>query len=383
MSQKLRALISVQDITHPDKLVGLEKTAYDYVIKTHKGKNTDKGRLTRRVNTIYKFLIQTNQNAIDSSSLIVTPTNGDTGVTTVPIDSRQYILTGTPMYKIIRNEHLIFDAHLSSGVPLLLVGPKGTGKTLAIANWASKKKLCLIQYDCSEGTKEANLVGRFTMSKKNDTPYKLGVIPTIIECANQQGTAVLVLEEMNALTPAMQKQLNPLLDWRKGMFVEPVGKYYRLNKDAKLLIFATMNPSSYGASTNELNEDLMSRFAIWQWGYASTSDEKKILDTQGLDKNFIRNILNLAKESRAMHRKNEISYPISTRDLDLLVHQFKAYKNVKGIDALQTALEVIVLGKYDVEEEKAQMKSRIESIFGVTDDSKQFKAVPKTEEESV
>ena len=181
----------------------------------------------------------------------------------------------------------------------------------------------------------------------------------------------------------MQKQLNPLLDWRKGMFVEPVGKYYRLNKDAKLLIFATMNPSSYGASTNELNEDLMSRFAIWQWGYASTSDEKKILDTQGLDKNFIRNILNLAKESRAMHRKNEISYPISTRDLDLLVHQFKAYKNIKGIDALQTALEVIVLGKYDVEEEKAQMKSRIESIFGVTDDSKQFKSVPKTEEEAV
>ena len=195
--------------------------------------------------------------------------------------------------------------------------------------------------------------------------WRLGIIPTIIDCANQQGTAVLVLEEMNALSPAMQKQLNPLLDWRKGIFVEPVGKYYRLNPDAKLLIFATMNPSSYGASTNELNEDLMSRFGIWQWTYAPTSEEKKILSTKGLSKVFIKNILNLAKESRAMARKNEISYPISTRDLALLVQQYQAYKKISGINALQTALEVIILGKYEVEEEKAQMKSRIESIFGV------------------
>lgn len=72
-------------------------------------------------------------------------TTGHSQVSVVSTPSERYILRETPSYRVTKNEHAIFDAHLQSGVPLLLVGPKGTGKTLAIANWASKKKLCFLQ----------------------------------------------------------------------------------------------------------------------------------------------------------------------------------------------------------------------------------------------
>ena len=62
---------------------------------------------------------------------------------------------------------------------------------------------------------------------------------------------------MNALEPELQKLLNPLLDDRRHITAN--GKQFKLNNDAKLIVIATMNPSTY-AGTSPLNEDLRSRF---------------------------------------------------------------------------------------------------------------------------
>ena len=71
------------------------------------------------------------------------------------------------------------------------------------------------------------------------------MLPTIIKIANNFGGAVLILEEINALTTQMQKLLNGILDWRKSIYVEKIGKHVKLNKGVKLLVIGTMNPSSY------------------------------------------------------------------------------------------------------------------------------------------
>jgi len=364
------------------KLEGNLKIATEYIQGKTRSKNT-KG-LERQARKLTKFM-----DFIDNSG--VTPTvqqpqvsevTDTRNIKVVPVNYKNYVIRTTPNYVTVGAEHDIFDAHMDSGVPLLLVGPKGTGKTLAVANWAAKKKIPFIQYDCTEGSKESNLVGTWTMASDRSTPFKLGVIPTIIECANQAKVACLCLEELSALTPAMQKQLNPLLDWRRGMFVEQISQYFNLAKDCKLIIFATMNPSSYQAS-NELNEDLMSRFAIWQWTYPQVKYEKKIISKPSLTKTFVKNLLNLAKESRAMHKTGAIDYPISTRDMDLLTATFLSYKKIKSLNALQMALETIVLGKYDVEAQKAQMKSRIESIFGSDATGEEEEETDESETEKV
>ncbi len=333
-----------------------QKLAKEFIEANSKGdlspqKLEDK---VRKLSTFMEFV--QSKGGYDTSDIIKS-------VDVIPIQSESHIITTAPDYTELRDEFRIYDAHTQSGVSLLLNGPKGIGKTLSIAKWASNKKLPFIEYDCSEGTKETNLLGRFTMDKNGSTPFKLGVIPTIIECANKHGEAVLVLEELNALTPAMQKVLNPLLDWRNGVFVEAVEKHYRLDKGCKIAIFATMNPSSYGGG-NELNEDLASRFGIWVWKYPRTSDEKKAINSQGIPKDFVKGMFNLAKESRAMEKKGEVDYAISTRDLDAVFKLFRAYKEIKGIDVERMVLEIKVLGNYEVEDQRDSMKSRIESIFG-------------------
>ena len=121
-------------------------------------------------------------------------------------DPQNHIRVIADDYTEIGNEFNVFKSHYNVGKPILLEGPKGCGKSLALAKWASDMKLPYITFDCSEGIKEGHLVGTLIVKEKNGvrtTPFHLGVLPTIIEIANNYGGAVLVMEELNALTTQM------------------------------------------------------------------------------------------------------------------------------------------------------------------------------------
>ncbi|MCS5527661.1 MAG: MoxR family ATPase [Nitrosopumilus sp.] len=269
-----------------------------------------------------------------------------------------------PAYFETRNEFKIYDGLLSSRKPLLIQGPKGIGKTLSIAKWVSKRpKMPFIQYDCSEGTKESNLIGRSIIHKSGTTPFKLGVIPTAIELANKSKTAVLCLEEVGSLAPAMQKLLNPLLDWRAGLYVDALDKTFHLEADAKLIVFATSNPSNNGG-IYELNQDLKSRFAIWNWNYPITKDEMSMVNLSQIPKEFSKGVFLLAMETRALEKNGSLDYAISTRDISDAFHLYRSYKSVDGVNAEQLVLDLKILGNYDAEDQIDTIKSRIESIFG-------------------
>lgn len=282
----------------------------------------------------------------------------------IEVNIEDYFIENVPTYVETRNEFAIYDGLLQSKKPLLIRGPKGIGKTLSIASWVSQRpKIPFIQYDCSEGTKESNLIGRSIIHKDGTTPFKLGVIPTAIELANKAKAAVLCLEEISSLPPAMQKLLNPLLDWRKGLFIEQLNKRFSLDKDAILIVFATTNPSSTGG-VFELNQDLKSRFAIMSWDYPITSQETAMLEWFGIPSDFVTGLLKLANETRALEKKGDIEYGISTRDIADALDMYRSYSKTSGIDPRQLVLELKVLGNYDDADQVNTIMSRIESIFG-------------------
>jgi len=134
--------------------------------------------------------------------------------------------------------NVLLHAHMSTGNPLLIRGPKGIAKTLMVARFSMDNEIPLIQVDCSEQMKSYDLLGRFV--PVDDTViYQLGVIPTAIELANEYGKAVLCFEEFNTLTPNMQKVTNQLLDFRHHAYVPAVGKTFKLNEGVQLGIYAT------------------------------------------------------------------------------------------------------------------------------------------------
>lgn len=294
----------------------------------------------------------------------MTTQSGSSPLDYIQVNPQEHHIRDVPEYVQTKNEFAIYDGLLNSKKPLLIRGPKGIGKTLSIADWvANRPRIPFIQYDCSEGTKESNLIGRSIIHKDGTTPFKLGVIPTAIELANKTKVAVLCLEEVGSLPPAMQKLLNPLLDWRCGLYVDALDRHFHLDPEARLVVFATSNPSSNGG-VFELNADLKSRFAIWNWDYPEKEDEQRLLNMVGIPDSFSSGLLQLAMETRALEKKGNIEYGISTRDLADAFDLYRSYSSVEGIDVEQLVLELKILGNYESDDQLNTVKSRIESIFG-------------------
>ena len=282
----------------------------------------------------------------------------------IEVNPEEFFIRDVPPYIEIRNEFAIYDGLVKSKKPLLIRGPKGIGKTLSVASWVSQRpRMPFIQYDCSEGTKESNLIGRSIIHRDGTTPFKLGIIPTAIELANKCNVAVLCLEEVSSLPPAMQKLLNPLLDWRCGLYVDALDKNFHLNENARLIVFATTNPSSNGG-VFELNQDLKSRFAIWNWDYPTSEQEIELVNPAYIPPDFVNGLLRLANETRLAEKKGTLDYGISTRDIADAFDIYRSYKGVALINPAQFVLESKILGNYDDEDQINTVKSRIESIFG-------------------
>ena len=254
--------------------------------------------------------------------------------------------------------HSLFDRLAFDG-DLILVGPKGVGKSLAIAAYAAKHKHPLVTYDCSEDVRRNHLIGSFVL-RGNETPFVLGPLPTAIEIANETGHCILTLEEVNSLTPQVQKILNGLTDFRRRIEVPEAGKVFALKPEAKLWVTGSMNTAGYGG-TYQLNEDLASRVRLVTVDYPEPAEEKAILKSaltpaaaSKVTASLVDRLLTLAKETR---QKGALEYALSTRDLVQILSDYP-----KLGDKLTFQL---VLGKYEGETRET-MKKRIQSTMGVT-----------------
>ena len=142
-------------------------------------------------------------------------------------------------YEDVFELHPLFE-QIAFKSNLILVGPKGIAKTLSIASWAGQEGCPLVTFDCSEDIRRAHLLGMFTL-RGDESPFVLGPITTAIEVANEVGKCVLCLEEINALTPSVQKMLNAIGDYRRRIEVPECQRVFELNSHAKLWLCGTMN----------------------------------------------------------------------------------------------------------------------------------------------
>lgn len=250
--------------------------------------------------------------------------------------------------------HDLFDG-LAFRSNLVLVGPKGVGKTLSFQTFAAKSKTAIITFDCSEDVRRTHLLGQYVL-RGGETPFVLGPIPTAFEIANETGKCILVLEEINALSPQMQKTLNGLADFRRRVEVPECQRIFQLKEGAQLWFVGTMNPSVYGG-VYALNEDLKSRFRLLALDYPTPTQEQKILEgvlsPELLPKLVVEKVLRLALETR----QKSLEYALSPRDVQQVLEDV----NLVG---LARALRILI-GKFDGED-RATVRKRIESIFGIT-----------------
>lgn len=256
-----------------------------------------------------------------------------------------------PVFEDVNGLVPIFEK-LAGRHHLILKGPKGVGKSLAIYAWLAQRKLPVVVEHCTEETKSINFRGSAAIVG-SEVIFTLGSIPTAIEAANDTGFSCLLLEEMSALTPSAQKQINSLTDFQASLSMPNIERIFRLRDGAKVWVVGTMNPSVYGG-TYDINEDLKSRFQEIEVGYPAPGQEVKIVKAncgQIIPDQTLDLLIRFAKETRSQ----ATGYALSTRDIVRLAETV-------ALVGLTPALQM-VLCKFEGEDRKV-MLTRITSIFG-------------------
>ncbi|MDD9842514.1 MAG: AAA family ATPase [Thaumarchaeota archaeon] len=139
-----------------------------------------------------------------------------------------------------------------AGVFALVIGPKGTGKTTLVREFAASRGLPIESANLSLRTREAHLVGTKTL-EGGSVAFTEGIL-----VRSMRRGGIMYLDELNAAEADVLLRLDEALDDRRelvlkesaGETVRAAGGWYAV---------ATINPLSH-AGTKELPPQLLSRF---------------------------------------------------------------------------------------------------------------------------
>ncbi|QUC64842.1 MoxR family ATPase [Nitrosopumilus sp. K4] len=152
------------------------------------------------------------------------------------------------------NSIQILNKAYDSGLFVLIIGPKGTGKTSLVREFAKSKSINLDSINFSLRTRESHLIGTKTLSE-GTVSFDEGLLIKSMREGN-----LLYLDEINAAEADVLLRLDEALDDRRQIALkESTGEIVRA-KDSWFVV-ATINPLTH-SGTKELPPQLLSRFPV-------------------------------------------------------------------------------------------------------------------------
>ncbi len=159
-----------------------------------------------------------------------------------------------PTYLDWNNSLEVLNKAYESGLFVLIIGPKGTGKTSLVREFIAKKGASLESINFSLRTRESHLVGTKTL-----TEGTVGFDEGILIKSMKDGS-MLYLDELNAAEADVLLRLDEALDDRRQIVLkESTGEL--ITADKKWFVIATINPLTH-VGTKELPPQILSRFPV-------------------------------------------------------------------------------------------------------------------------
>ncbi len=152
------------------------------------------------------------------------------------------------------NSIYVIDKAFEKGLFVLIIGPKGTGKTSLVREYAIQKSKELQSINFSLRTRESHLVGTKTLIDGN-----IGFDEGILVKSMKEGN-ILYLDEINAAEADVLLRLDEALDDRRQIVLKESSGEIIKAKDSWFVI-ATINPLTH-VGTKELPPQLLSRFPV-------------------------------------------------------------------------------------------------------------------------
>jgi nitric oxide reductase NorQ protein len=262
---------------------------------------------------------------------------------------QEYFVAEEPYYEPCGDEVAIFEAAYRNGLPVLLKGPTGCGKTRFMEYMAWRLQRPLITVSCHDDLTASDLVGRFLVAS-GETVWVDGPLAR----AARHG-AICYLDEIVEARKDTTVVIHPLADDRRVLPMEKLGEM--LQAGPEFCLAMSYNPG-YQSVLKDLKPSTRQRFVALEFGYPDPGLEARIVSREsGLPDATARRLVKFAAMTRSL-KGNGLEEGASTR---LLVHTAKLI--VAGIPPIAACRSAIAQSLTDDPEMMAAVNELSSSLF--------------------
>lgn len=197
-----------------------------------------------------------------------------------------------PWYAPVGGELAAFEAAHARGLPLMLKGPTGCGKTRFVEHMAWRLGLPLITVACHEDLSAGDLIGRFLLDAAG-TRWQDGPLTRAVRHG-----AICYLDELVEARADTTVLIHPLTDARRQLPLAATGELLHAHPDFRLVV--SYNPGYHGVHKT-LKASTRQRFTALEFGYPAPAREAAIvMHESGVSEAIARQLVALAERTRRL-----------------------------------------------------------------------------------
>lgn len=255
-----------------------------------------------------------------------------------------------PFYQATGRECDLFETAHENGLPLLLKGPTGCGKTRFVEHMAARLGKPLYTVACHDDLSAADLIGRYLL-KGGETVWVDGPLTRAV----REG-GICYLDEVVEARKDVTVVLHPLTDDRRRLVIDKTGE--ELVAPDSFMLVASYNPG-YQNILKKLKPSTRQRFVSVGFDFPTPEVEMPVVMREsGLDEGRAKALVRLAGGIRNLSGM-DLEEGVSTR---LLIYAATMIAKGMPVDrALQAAIIEPLSDEPDVQQALRDIAS---AVFG-------------------